>query len=235
MARTQLPPRECANPECSRQFIPTTQNRGQMYCSRSCKTQVVLGRRPRKPHTEATKRRISENRKGKAVGHPFWGNLDALADAGRKSAELHRKVRPTLRCARPGCENTFVRAERGKGYCSIACARKVDTKLGQISRGRTPAEGSGRCKWYDFYSSVNNATVRVQGSWELRVANCLDSQGLPWRTNHGRDRFRYTDSEGIERTFCPDFWQTGTYVEVKGYADPATQHKLRQVQAQGFC
>lgn len=183
-----------------------------------------------RPHTEATKKKISESRKGQATGHPFWGNREKIAETKRQNAA--NRVPTMLACARPECANTFVRKWK-KQYCSISCARKVDGKLGQASKGRTPAEGSGRCKWYQFDSAVNNGIVKVQGTWELRVANCFEKQGLPWRTNHNRDRFAYIDINGVERTYCPDFWQDDTYVEVKGYADVNTQHKLAAVQLHG--
>lgn len=187
----------------------------------------------RRPHTEETKRKISESRKGKCVGHPFWGDVEKSRRASQAQA---RRVVVWLPCARPGCGEAFMSSsgDLRKKYCSISCARKVDSKLGESSRGRTPAEGAGRCKWYEFPSVVIGKTVRVQGTWELRVANCLDSQGLPWRTNHNRDRFSYVDINGVERTYCPDMWQDGTYIEVKGYADLATQHKLSAVQGSGL-
>jgi hypothetical protein len=230
----QLPERPCGNSACPNTFTPTTRNKNQRYCCRSC---IAVGNSNRsgKTHSEDTKRRISENRKGKCVGHPFWGNLDALAVAGRKSADRRRKVRATIACGRPDCSQQFTPTtrQRNKRYCSISCAQKATSTIGHLNRGRTPAEGSGRCKWYDYRSRLTGSIVRVQGSWELRVANCLDAMGHPWRPNHNRDRFNYIDRDGVQRSYAPDFWHDGTYIEVKGYLDPAAEHKIEAVINQG--
>lgn len=183
-------------------------------------------------HSEASKLLVSENRKGKTVGHPFWGNQEALIAARRKQAEIQKASRPIVKCARPECEVTFrlTSKQPNKRYCSISCARKVDSALGARSRGRAPAEGSGRCKWYSYRSRLTGDLMRVQGTWELRVANCLDEIGRPWRTNHNRDRFDYVDINDIPRTYAPDFMHDGIYLEVKGYIDAAAWHKIAVVQ-----
>lgn len=235
MPRKTFDARECANPACTVSFCPDTKQRDKVYCSRACAWQCTTPSHKGFKHSEESRAKISRSKMGQNAGHPFWGNRTAINAARRERAKQQLAARHVLTCARPECENTWKQtAKNAKNqYCSISCAQKLKSTVGERSRGRTPPEGSGRCKWYDFDSAINGRPVRVQGSWELRVAHCLETQGLPWRTNHGRDRFPYVDIDGIERSYCPDFWQDGAYVEVKGYADPATVHKLAQIEAQG--
>lgn len=230
-------PIECASDKCSTKFQRDTQNRSKKFCSRECSHYAVglmTKGKTRKPHTEETRRLISQNTKGKNLGHPFWGDREKAAEGSRRRAKAYMEARPWVECLREGCENTFQKAPKNpKRYCSISCAQKTLSTLGTRSKGRTSAEGSGRCKWYTYHSHITDQYFRVQGTWELRYANCLDSLGSPWSTVHGTVRFTYTDLDGIERTYSPDFVVGTKYIEVKGYADPATEHKLKEMKQQG--
>jgi len=61
----------------------------------------------------------------------------------------------------------------------------------------------------------------------------MDMLGKPWRTNHEQERFCYTDEHGTQKTYAPDFWWDGKYVEVKGHLDQKAAEKIKQVISQG--
>jgi hypothetical protein len=191
-------------------------------------------------HTEDSKRKCSANRKGKCAGHPFWG-VKTLSDETKAKLKAacaaRRKMYEARICANPDCKKIFSVFPKNlkKKFCSKPCANKYigsTSLIGKINLGRTPAEGSGKCKWYQF-ASKQNGIVKVQGTWELRLVNCLDVQGKSWRTNHNKDRFTYIDEENIVRTYCPDFFCEGEYLEVKGYMDQKATHKMNEILKQG--
>jgi hypothetical protein len=74
---------------------------------------------------------------------------------------------------------------------------------------------AGRCKKI-LYDSPIAGIVRVDGTWELEVAQYLDRCGVKWKRN--KNRFAY-NFEGKERFYTPDFYieDLDLYIEVKGY------------------
>lgn len=225
--------KKCINPTCVVIFQPTTQNKSQIYCSRSCKTQVVLGRRKRKPHSEKTKSLISKNRTGIIPNRKYKPNLKHMQKIGRISAQKRIKPRPILNCERIGCNQTFQlkRPSDKTRFCSRTCSQKTVTKIGELNKGKSTK--GGRCKWYGYNSPVAGQ-VNVQGTWELRFVHCLDEMGKIWRTNHNQDRFVYLDLNKNQHTYSPDFWSDGVYYDVKGYIDKNTKHKLDEVRKQNI-
>lgn len=63
--------------------------------------------------------------------------------------------------------------------------------------------------------------------WEVVFAQRLDNLNITWERNITRG-FTYVDTSGRERRYFPDFYllESDTYIEIKGYASPATQHKM---------
>lgn len=152
--------------------------------------------------------------------------------------DYRTKQYPIKKCANPDCQNSFqvVSKDLNKKYCTKKCANSYigkNSKLGEFNKGKTPPEGSGRCKWYTFDSKFCGK-IRVQGTWELRFANCLEAYNESWRTNHNKDRFSYKDENGNEKTYSPDFYCDGTYYEVKGYLDKSTAYKMQKIAEQGI-
>jgi len=85
----------------------------------------------------------------------------------------------------------------------------------------------GRCKWHE-YETRSGETIKLLGTYEVRVARALDWNGYRWRKN--KDHFRYKDIAGRWHMYTPDFkvfdgvgW---FYIEVKGWLDPAGHIKL---------
>lgn len=72
----------------------------------------------------------------------------------------------------------------------------------------------GTCKWYNHID--NHGTLhKLQGTWELKYAQFLDSQGIRYISH--RNRLPYIDVEGVERSYYPDFYliDSDEYVEIK--------------------
>lgn len=75
----------------------------------------------------------------------------------------------------------------------------------------------GRAKKYDYISPIAGK-IKVDGSWELKVAEYLDLIGVIWYRN--KIRFEYFNTlKNKKSTYCPDFYvkDWNTYIEVKGY------------------
>lgn len=71
-----------------------------------------------------------------------------------------------------------------------------------------------RTKWYSLITKAGKE-IRLQGTWELKLAQSFERLGIPWFRN--TQGFPY-NFEGDTRTYYPDFiLGNGTYVEVKGY------------------
>lgn len=74
----------------------------------------------------------------------------------------------------------------------------------------------GRSKKYD-YESIVAGKIKVDGTWELKVAIYLDSIGVEW--SRPTNRFDYIKQCGKKSTYKPDFYvkDWNSYIEVKGY------------------
>lgn len=74
----------------------------------------------------------------------------------------------------------------------------------------------GRAKKYDHISPIAGK-IKVDGTWELTVAQFMDKVGIQWQRN--KKRFNYTHLNGNDATYLPDFYlpTINIYLEVKGY------------------
>ena len=84
----------------------------------------------------------------------------------------------------------------------------------------------GRCKKYDYYSPMAG-NIKVDGKWELKVAEYLDSIGVTWKRNTTRFDYLYS---GKVSSYCPDFFveEWNSYIEVKGYETEKDREKWKQ-------
>ena len=99
-------------------------------------------------------------------------------DVRKKLSEAHYK---------PGYVNKkgFIgrkQSEELKRKKSIMFSGKGNPNFGKVTYG------TGRCKWYDYYSKIAG-NVRLQGTYELRMANILDKLG--WKWSKTVDHFEY--------------------------------------------
>ena len=74
----------------------------------------------------------------------------------------------------------------------------------------------GRSKKYTHVSPIAG-TIKVDGTWEVKVAEHLDKIEVKWVRN--KKRWHYIRPDGREATYQPDFFveDWNTYIEVKGY------------------
>lgn len=96
--------------------------------------------------------------------------------------------------------------------------RKKMSKFGGMK------EKSGRCKKY-LYKQIDGTEIWLQGSWELKLANFLDSKNIKWNKN--KTGFNYVFN-GKHRKYYPDFIVNNVYIEVKGYQTELDLVKWKQ-------
>ncbi len=85
---------------------------------------------------------------------------------------------------------------------------------------------AGRCKKIDYTSPIAGV-IKVDGTWELGVAQYLDKIGVKWKRNKKRFAYKY---EGKERFYTPDFYieDIDIYLEVKGFETEKDRSKWNQ-------
>ena len=86
---------------------------------------------------------------------------------------------------------------------------------------------AGRCAKIK-YNSLVAGTVLLDGTWELKAAEYLDSIGVMWVRN--KQRFPYVNLVGKQSHYTPDFWVEtwDTFIEVKGYETDLDKCKWSQ-------
>lgn len=85
----------------------------------------------------------------------------------------------------------------------------------------------GRCKKYDYESPIAGK-IKVDGTWELKVAKHLDELNVHWIRN--KKRFDYIKPDGSKSTYQPDFYvkDWDIYLEIKGYETELDRAKWKQ-------
>lgn len=85
----------------------------------------------------------------------------------------------------------------------------------------------GRSKKYE-YESIIAGKIKVDGTWELKVAIYLDSINVKW--SRPITRFDYIKPCGKKSTYKPDFYveDWNSYIEVKGYKTELDLYKWSQ-------
>jgi hypothetical protein len=93
--------------------------------------------------------------------------------------------------------------------------RKKMSKIGGYRKN------SGRCKHIQYKG------VDIQGTWELKFVEFLDSKDIKWERNKVGYKYLFEDKE---RQYYPDFFlpQYNLYVEVKGYETNKDKAKWKQ-------
>lgn len=85
----------------------------------------------RRTHTAETRAKISASRKGKGLGHPFYGTPESIrkgketkAANFRAKKEAREALYSVFVCDNPDCKNTWRAAEKTRKYCSKWCINK---------------------------------------------------------------------------------------------------------------
>jgi hypothetical protein len=125
-----------------------------------------------------------------------------------------------------------VNAYRKKMYCSNECSRiarknnpyiptQEHRKKISDSRKRDWMNGdvyknaqAGRTKWLS-YTTKNNIVFRVQGTWELKFLEWLETNSYTYEVHRGH--LTYKDENNEERVYLPDFYvkEWKSYVDIK--------------------
>jgi len=127
-------------------------------------------------------------------------------------------------------------SERKKGKKIGGCTSHTIEAREKISKARSQyieEKGAGGfldIPWYGILN-IEGKEYKVRGSWELKYAQWLNTNGILWN----RDvNFKYQRADGVKRTYIPDFYLPATkeYKEVKGYFSTKDQEKLHLVETQ---
>jgi hypothetical protein len=115
-------------------------------------------------------------------------------------------------------KESYASGKTVKRYLKATDETKEKMRQGMLNRYASGWESKcGRTKKIDYESPVAGL-VKLDGSWELKVAQYLDNIGVKWERN--KKRFPYWNLiKGKESTYCPDFYveDWGAYIEVKGF------------------
>lgn len=176
----------------------------------------VYSSRPRQKRTQEQRRRISEASKRHWDNEGFRQRMKDIAVARWTPALrrlMHEKMSAIMGTAeqREAARRRMLDEPR-RDYMSKLISQKVAS--GEMR--------SGRSRWHD-YRCVGGEVVRVQGTYELRMAAALDqwgsSLGYSWSKN--RHHFPYQSIDGRVHRYTPDFEIcTGSgcfYAEIKGF------------------
>jgi hypothetical protein len=156
-----------------------------------------------------------------------------------KRAEINRIVGEKLRKPFPKriCKNcNKIYQSNSRFYCSNQCWNAIKHTLPEfcatlrkpnVKRGTKggPRPGGGHAKLI-AYTSPYAGTMKINSD-EARLAAEFDRRGLHWHRNFSRG-FPYTDLQGRQRKFYPDFYieDFDLYVEYKGWVIPDMVHKM---------
>lgn len=101
--------------------------------------------------------------------------------------------------------------------------------LSRTSKGWT--NGFVKTKFYEIYCPYLKMNVNVQGTYELRYAQRLNSLGINWIKSKEIYLEYKLSLNDITRTYFPDFYlpDANEYVEIKGYFREQDKLKMTKV------
>lgn len=105
-------------------------------------------------------------------------------------------------------------------------------KLSHARSSFLATKGSGGYStvgWYE-YVTLNGNKYTLRGTWEVKVAEWLDKNGVGW----SKDMLLKYSKDNIKRTYVPDFYvaSKNTVLEVKGYFSDKDKDKMKLVSEQ---
>jgi|GEM_PF-1705265 hypothetical protein len=108
-------------------------------------------------------------------------------------------------------------------------SNKTKEKLSLI---QSTSHKGGYCKWIPYQKG--DKIIYLQGSWEFKYAQYLDSLNLKWIKPGNGDlkySFFWMDDLGIKRIYTPDFYiiDYNQYIEIKGYWRENDRIKMKKV------
>ena len=132
-----------------------------------------------------------------------------VKEIGRKAGETHKRNKKSV-----SKETREKLSEHGKRNLAKRYADGWQPK-------------AGRCKKIDYFSRIAGQ-VKLDGTWELIVAQWFDKCNINWQRN--QTRFEYINLNGKTSHYTPDFYliDTDCYLEVKGYETDLDRCKWSQ-------
>ncbi len=87
--------------------------------------------------------------------------------------------------------------------------------------------GFKNIKWYKI-NNINDEEFIVRGTWELKVAEILNSNNILWIR---KIYLNYIDNNQVVRTYTPDFYlpNYNRYLEIKGFFSDEDKIKLNLI------
>lgn len=221
---------------CKKSFIvgDTKANKYKKYCSLKCSNKGRVGSKRSKESRElmskACKGRIPWN-KGKRASE------DSRILAGERSPSFGKTYMTKIN--NPEWAKKISDSFKGKinlgdknGMKKISARNKVSNSRKEMFKnkkirkeysektkqawkdGKFDGVSVGKCKWYK-YKKIDGTIIKCQGTWELAFAKWADQNGLNFDTHKGR--IPYTDENGEERSYYPDFfvYDWNEYIDIK--------------------
>jgi hypothetical protein len=185
-----------------------------LYCNKELKNKLALA-----GHTRACS--LNPN----AIGSPFKKRWTEGLPVWNKG--LTRDTDERVKLAADKNSKTHLESPTflGKTHSEKSRQKMSDSRHKLYESGWEPV--CGRSKKYD-YTSLTAGTIKVDGTWELKVCHYLDSLGVKWERN--RKRFPYIRPDGKKATYQPDFYVADweSFIEVKGYQTDLDECKWAQ-------
>lgn len=93
----------------------------------------------------------------------------------------------------------------------------LETKQKMSNSANEKNNGLIKCKYFEVFCKYENQKVKVQGSWEKRLTEVLDTLNILWKKDRSNS-IKYFFN-GITRNYYPDFYlpERNEYIEVKGH------------------
>lgn len=142
------------------------------------------------------------------------------SNAGRKKGKqyyVYQKGKPAW--------NKGLEGKKGPKHSQETKDIIAQQKIELYASGWEPT--CGRCKKISYTSPIAGE-VKLDGNWEVIMAQYLDKEKINWVRN--RVRFPYIRPEGKNATYQPDFYlrDLDVYIEVKGYETDLDRCKWSQ-------
>lgn len=136
------------------------------------------------------------------------------------------KTKPRKFCSSECFQKSRKGTKLSKSHCEIiSSTRKRDWAAGNVYTNQY----AGRCKWYSF-TLTTGEIVRVQGTWELKFVEWLDSNQYEFTVHKGA--IWYVDAQQNQRVYLPDFFvkNWNSYVDVKNeHAFKTSKQKFEKI------
>jgi len=138
----------------------------------------------------------------------YWADTDKSDSQRKRSSARLTHNNPSKQLG----ASERISKHRKEYYSNPENRKKTSERMSKIhEEGKG---GSGYTKNYKYLDKSGKEHI-VQGSYELAFIKWLDLNNMKFRCHE--DRIKYIDSEGIERTYLPDFFveEWNSYVDVK--------------------